>query len=426
MSARASPPTTPSLRGRWLLLARVAWVVVAVLTVVVFVSGLPSEFARLRVPCTEATSCAWVPRLSAHDARELGELGISVDFFAAYFVALEVAFMTVSCAIGAAIFWRRSDERMALLVSLMLFTLGAALTVPYPLLNLPLVWKVSGEAVSFIGSASLVLFLYLFPDGHFVPRWTRWLALVWIVGLMVPATFFYDSFLRLAGVPLASALAGVGFGGATLFAQVYRYRRVSDPSQRQQTKWVFFGVVTALGGACGLLVLSLVIPRSVLASLVGTSVLYLLVLLIPISIAVAVLRYHLYNIDVLVNRTLVYGSLTVMLVAFYFGGIVVLQRVFVGFTGQQSTLAVVASTLTIAALFNPLRRRIQAFVDRRFYRSKYDARKTLESFSAKLRDETDLDALSDDLTSVVKETMRPAHVSLWLRFESAPKGEQTD
>jgi len=397
----------------------VAWVVVAVLTVVVFVSGLPSEFARLRAPCTEATSCAWVPRLSAHDARELGELGISVDFFAAYFVALEVAFMTVSCAIGAAIFWRRSDERMALLVSLMLFTLGAALTVPYPLLNLPLVWKVSGEAVSFIGSASLVLFLYLFPDGHFVPRWTRWLALVWIVGLMVPATFFYDSFLRLAGVPLASALAGVGFSGATLFAQVYRYRRVSDPSQRQQTKWVFFGVVTALGGACGLLVLSLVIPRSVLASLVGTSVLYLLVLLIPISIAVAVLRYHLYNIDVLVNRTLVYGSLTATLVALYLGGIVVLQRFFVLLTGQQSTLAVVASTLLIAALFTPLRRRIQGFIDRRFYRRKYDARKTLEAFSATLRDETDLGALSENLVGVVRETMQPAHVSLWLR----PDGE---
>ena len=419
MSARASPPTTPSLRGRWLLLARVAWVVVAVLTVVVFVSGLPSEFARLRAPCTEATSCAWVPRLSAHDARELGELGISVDFFAAYFVALEVAFMTVSCAIGAAIFWRRSDERMALLVSLMLFTLGAALTVPYPLLNLPLVWKVSGEAVSFIGSASLVLFLYLFPDGHFVPRWTRWLALVWIVGLMVPATFFYGSFLRLVGVPLASALAGVGFGGATLFAQVYRYRRASDASQRQQTKWVVFGVVTALGGACGLLVLSLVIPRSVLASLVGTSVLYLLVLLIPISIAVAVLRYHLYNIDVLVNRTLVYGSLTATLVALYLGGIVVLQRFFVLLTGQQSTLAVVASTLLIAALFTPLRRRIQGFIDRRFYRRKYDARKTLEAFSATLRDETDLGALSENLVGVVRETMQPAHVSLWLR----PDGE---
>jgi hypothetical protein len=319
MRTSASPTATPSLRGRWLLLARVGWVAVAILTAVVFVSGLPSEFARLRAPCTEATSCAWVPRLTAPDARQLAELGISVDLFAAYFDALEVAFVAVSCAIGTAIFWRRSDDRMAFLVSLVLFMLGAALTVPYPLLDLPLVWRVSGEAVSFIGSASLVLFLYLFPDGHFVPRCTRWLALVWIVGLMVPATFFYDPFLRLVGVPLASALAGAGFGGTTLFAQVYRYRRVSDPSQRQQTKWVFFGVVTALGGACGLLVLSLVVPRSVLASLVGTTVLYLLVLLIPLSNAVAVLRYHLYNIDVLINRTLVYGTLTASLALVYFG-----------------------------------------------------------------------------------------------------------
>jgi hypothetical protein len=173
MSPRASTPAT-TLRGRWLVLGRVAWVAVAILTAVVFVSGLPSEFARLRVPCADVASCAWVPRLTAQNARELGELGLSSDLFAVYFVGLEVALMAVSCAIGTAIFWRRSDDRMALLVSLMLFTLGAALAVPYPLVELPLVWKASGEAVSFIGSASLVLFLYLFPDGRFVPRWTRW------------------------------------------------------------------------------------------------------------------------------------------------------------------------------------------------------------------------------------------------------------
>jgi hypothetical protein len=146
------------------------------------------------------------------------------------------------------------------------------------------------------------------------------------------------------------------------------------------------------------------------------------VLGIPISIGIAILRYRLYEIDTLINRTLVYGVLTVMLVALYFGGIVVLQRVFVLLTGQQSTLAVVASTLLIAALFTPLRRRIQGFIDRRFYRRKYDARKTLEAFSATLRDETDLGALSENLVGIVRETMQPAHVSLWLRPDKASKG----
>jgi hypothetical protein len=132
----------------------------------------------------------------------------------------------------------------------------------------------------------------------------------------------------------------------------------------------------------------------------------------PVFTYIAILRYNLYDIDILINRTLVYGSLTATLVALYFVGIVVLQRFFVLLTGQQSTLAVVASTLLIAALFNPLRRRIQSFIDRRFYRKKYDARKTLEAFSAHMRDETDLEALSDDLVGVVRETMQPAHVSL--------------
>jgi hypothetical protein len=149
-------------------------------------------------------------------------------------------------------------------------------------------------------------------------------------------------------------------------------------------------------------------------------------LFVPIFTYIAILKYRLYDIDLIINRTLVYGSLTATLGALYFGGIVVLQRIFVLLTGEQSTLAVVASTLAIAALFVPLRRRVQGFVDRRFYRRKYDARKTLEAFSAKLRDETDLEALNSELVGVVRETMQPAHVSLWLRPATAPKGEQAD
>ena len=206
---------------------------------------------------------------------------------------------------------------------------------------------------------------------------------------------------------------------------VFMRLRHAGGVEHQQIKWLAYAAAAwALGIIFNVITLAIDTPlwfeRAALAyfTVAGEAV--------PIAIGIAILRYRLYEIDVLINRTLVYGSLTATLVALYFGGIVVLQRVFVLLTGQQSTLAVVASTLLIAALFNPLRRRIQSFIDRRFYRRKYNARKTLEAFSAQLRNETDMDALSEDLVVVVRETMQPAHVSLWLRPETASKGQQAD
>jgi len=215
-------------------------------------------------------------------------------------------------------------------------------------------------------------------------------------------------------------------------AQLYRYARVSNRTQRQQTKWVVFGVAVAIAG-----VLTTIFTVGAAVDLppaeVGPKMLSMLLmdafmLFIPISIGIAVLRARLFDIDVVINRTLVYASLTAMLALVYLGGVATTEAIFRALTGQQqqSQVAIVITTLVIAALFNPLRRRNQSFIDRRFYRRKYDARKTLEAFSARLRDETDLEALNDELVGVVKETMQPASVSLWLRPVTAPQRKDAD
>ena len=249
-----------------------------------------------------------------------------------------------------------------------------------------------------------------------MPRWTRWLALCWV---LFTVSWPYTPFGPPSWPPLL-------FNATILI--LCRYACVSNADQRRQTKWVVFGVAVA-GVLTSIFTVGAAIdlqPEEVSRRMLSMLLMDAFMLAIPISIGIAVLRSRLFDIDVIINRTLVYGSLTATLVAVYFAVIVVLQRVFVVLTGQQSTLAVVASTLAIAALFNPLHSRIQSFVDRRFYRRKYDARKTLEAYSAKLRSETDLEALNDELMEVVRETMQPAHVSLWLRPDTASKGEQAD
>ncbi len=307
------------------------------------------------------------------------------------------------------------------------------------------------EWVPPIGLLGIYLIL-LFPDGKLPSR--RWRPLAWLSGVVMVLASLGITFApgpleghpgvrNPLGLEGASWLATAGIVilpllplcmVASALSLVMRYRS-SGGEQREQIKWIAYAASVVVLLYLIAMVSSLMFPLGIWFA-AGTP-LWLGLLLqaaiasfaaVPIAVGFAVLKYRLYDIDVVINRTLVYGSLTAILALVYFGGVATTQAVFRSFTGQeqQPQLAVVVSTLVIAALFSPLRRRIQGFIDRRFYRRKYDARKTLEAFSAKLRDETDLGTLSDELVGVVRETMQPAHVSLWLCPDTAQKGEQAD
>ena len=283
---------------------------------------------------------------------------------------------------------------------------------------------------------TITFLLLLFPHGRLLsPRWrpVAWLAAaVTIAGsallaivpweLLDPGVPAQNPFsmegLRSLGIapPVPILLIGIPTMLLSVASLILRFRR-SRGEERQQLKWFVCAGVLIVGALC----VPLFVPGA------ASSVLQLLVMpSLPVAAGIAILRYRLYEIDIIINRTLVYGSLTVALALTYFGGVATMQAIFRALTGQeqQPQLAIVVSTLVIAALFNPMRHRIQAFIDRRFYRRKYDAAKTLESFSAKLRDETDLDALSDNLVVAVRETMQPARVSLWLRPDTALKQDE--
>jgi hypothetical protein len=419
------------LRGRLLLVARLAWVAAAITGLAIVVFSIPASFERYLTVCnaaSEVCSARAVPQPTPEGVRALREVGLSLGSYAALSVAVGTFFRSVWLVLGTLIFWKRSNDRMALLVSLFLVAFGTATFNSEGvevLVSTHWAWWLPARGLQVLGEVCAVLFFLLFPGGRFVPRWTRWIGVAFLA-FQVPNDLFPDLYSRLPALDAIQGWVFVGFLGSMVWSQVYRYRRVSAPAQRLQTRWVVFGVSLAIGSLIGI-----VLPFATVMAWPGGDepLLYLLLstalalamLLIPLSIGVAVLRSRLFDLDVVINRTLVYGSLTAMSVVLYFGGIVLLQRVFIVFTGQESTLAVVASTLLIAALFNPLRRRIQSFIDRRFYRRKYDARKTLEAFSATLRDETNLGALGDELVGVVRQTMQPAHVSLWLRSEPAAR-----
>ena len=402
--------TDAALTGGWLTFLRPACIAIIALTLALWFVAIPIRYKELGTVCS--TVCG-DQQPNQSNMAQFRASGLTLGFYSSYIGTLEVFFALTFVVIALVILWKKSDTRIGLLTALFLTTFSVAntsataLMITYPVLFVPVNLL---QLISWIG---LGVFLFVFPDGRFSPSWMRIPAVAAIVIFVLSNSPFFPP-----GLFLPFFLA---FVLLTLLAQIYRYRFVSTPAQRQQTKWVMLGITTAVAGILGLSLLVMVFslsqhPNSYF-SLFGDTLWYLFELLIPLSIGFAIVRAKLWDIDVVINRALVYGVLTVVLGLIYFGMVIGLQLIVGSVAGKtvQSPLIIVVSTLLIAALFHPLRRRIQGSIDRRFYRRKYDAAKVLAAFSATLRHEVDLEQLREHLLAVVQETMQPSHVWLWLR-----------
>ena len=408
-SRNSSGAATLKLHGGLLVAARTAWLAVSGLTLGLATAGFVKVFDRpelLRAPEVEAL---------------VVQLGISIRGVVA--VTLLAPMLAVSI-IAIFLFWRRSDDWSVMLFSLALLLTTAyatrslaALKDAYPALQPPVrfAW-----CLAFI---LLIILLYVFPDGRFVPRWTRALAAAAIVIIALSPGLPGD-LLNLPGTSegistlrgRATVLALMGLWGTGIVAQVFRYRHVSGTIERQQVKWILFSlsllmVVIAMGLVVPSLFLHL--PDAWFAIvLLATAPLGIA---IAVSTAVAVLRYRLYDIDRIISRTVAYATLSLLLGMVYAVLVLALGQLFGGIGAKPPTWGIAAATLVVAALFQPVRRRVQGAVDRRFNRRHFDAVRTVEAFTRSLRTEVDLGSLSDELLRVVGQTMQPATMSLWLR-----------
>jgi hypothetical protein len=411
-------------RRPWTLMRRAIWLALVLFSLTVLAASLSPSLHQLQATCTgSACSPSQLTPEQAHTLR--ATLGFSLGTYALCVLMLDVASALTWVVVGVFL-WRKFDRVIVLLLALQAVTQGvlgsnafAPNGVVDALARSQSPWQVPAMLLEILNQVLLFFVLGLFPSGRFVPRWTRWVALSWVA---IEASFFaarISPSLR-SSIPtfdvlfLPVILIGI-------IAQVYRYRSVSTLVEREQTKWVVFGLL-----ASNAVQVALVVTQASFAALRQANSLYgpaaslaltLAFLFPPATVIIAVLRYRLWDIDIIIRRTLIYGSLTGILAALYFGLVLGAQSVVQALTRQTNPqpVIIVASTLLIAALFNPLRHGLQATIDRRFYRRKYDAARTLAAFGQTLRTETDLSELSAQLMAVVQETMQPASVSLWLR-----------
>ena len=408
------------LSGRSLLLARTVWLVVAALAVGLFAAGIPAEFALLHTPCpTAVCPTGQIPQAGL---RSLEDLGLSLDFFAAYSVAMDILFVAVYGAIAALIFWHKSDDRMALFVSLALLMFGTAtftftmeaLATQHP------VWGTPVALLHFLGAASFGLFLYVFPDGRFVPRGVRWVALAWIAWQL--AEHFFPNWVSEPNLwqTWTETVVWLGALGTVIYSQIHRYRHTSNAMQRQQIKWVVFGISAAFAGFLGInMALAAsgaevpTSPGALVAYLVGyTFIGYLTVLLIPLSIGIAVLRHHLFDIDLVINRTLVYGALTICVVGLYVlvvGGLGMLLH-----TRENFIVSLLAAGL-VAVLFAPLRNRLQRGINHLMYGERDEPYTVLSHLGHRLETTLAPDAALRAIVETVVQALKLPHAAITLK-----------
>jgi hypothetical protein len=418
MAANAQPDN--SVANRLLAIARLAtlaWFFMSLLFSLIAISG-KWQARHILTPGNDSGFAfyGWTePQLQTMMAR----LEIQPETVTGTMLAFSVVSLVFFFGIGGLLFWRKSDAWIGLLGTFVLWATGPGFS------NLLLTqaqipnWAITLYSLSAVFTwPTFFIILYLFPTGKFVPEFTRLLFVVPYI-LFGAVRFFPDN----ANVQSIGIVIFITYAAGGLASQIYRYWKVSTPTERQQTKWVVFAlgvfvsVIVAQNTFLPLLIGPVGTPTRFWYEFLGNGVLSaLLSALIPLAIGISILRYRLFDIDLLIRRTLQYSVISGLLALVYFGSVVVLQRIFTALTGQgQNQLVAVVSTLALAALFAPLRRRVQDVIDRRFYRRKYDAAKTLAAFAATVRDETDLDKLTASLIAVVQETMQPEHVSLWLR-----------
>lgn len=404
--------TATTLHGKWLTLARAAWLVVAIFYVAAYIATflIGMSKAPQLVPASSGIT-------DAEFLAGIARMGVSTEGYLAFLRWSDVLIHIVYLVLGFFIFWRKSDDWMALLTSYLFITfLGPFET----LAEVNSTWAVLGDASAILNSILLFLWFFVFPDGHFVPRWMRWIFLL-LLSTQVWRIFQPAQYER------NFAPIGLVIFSGILIAQVYRYRH-AGVTQRQQIKWVVYGIVVGTIPLLAFMVLYIAVlnARSPLLAAIalnffGNFIWMFFLIVLPISLTLAILRSRLFDIDLIIRKTVTYSIVVALLLFVYFGSVILLQQLFASVSGQRSEVITVLSTLAIAALFVPLRNWIQSAIDRRFYRKKYDAQQVLTDFANTVRDETDLEKLTARLMQVVDETMQPKSVSVWLRMDENAK-----